>query len=292
MVRSMTGFGRGEAVRERYKATVEARTVNHRFLDVAIRLPKAACAFEDKLRGMVGARLTRGRVDVFVGLEEVGEGRRPVKVDIPLARGYQQALEELRSELGLPGEVTLATLLDMPGVVAVQETTDPEAVWAALEAAATAALAEIVAMREAEGERLAADLKGRLAEVAERVGAVEARAPEVAVEFRERLEQRVREALGEVPLDEGRLLQEVALLSDRLSIAEELVRLRSHLVEAGRMLDGPESSVGRKFEFLLQEMNREINTIGSKANDVQIAREVIAVKAELEKLREQVQNIE
>ncbi|MGE5552690.1 MAG: YicC/YloC family endoribonuclease [Betaproteobacteria bacterium] len=292
MVRSMTGFGRGEAVQGRYRVTVEARAVNHRFLDVAPRLPKAATGFEDKVRAMVAGRLSRGRVEVFVSLEEAEEVPRPVRVDIPLARGYREALEELRAALALPGETTLEMLLNMPGVVAVEETTDPETLGEALQEALTLALEELVRMREAEGLRLRADLEQRLATVGGAVETIAARAPAVVEEYRTRLEERVREVLGNFPVDEGRLLQEVALVADRISIAEEVVRLRSHLSEAAAILAGDEAAVGRKFDFLVQEMNREINTIGSKANDVQIAREVIAVKAELEKIREQVQNIE
>jgi uncharacterized protein (TIGR00255 family) len=288
----MTGFGRAEAVRERYRVTVEARTVNHRFLDVAPRLPKVASGFEERLRAMVAGKLNRGRVDVFVSVEEVGEARRPVKVDIPLARGYLEALGQLREALALPGEVTLEQILGMAGVVTTEESTDPEALWAALEEAAQAALSEILRMREAEGARLAADLEQRLGTLAAFVEAIGERAPEVNEEYRVRLEERVRELLGDRTPDEGRLLQEVALMADRTSITEEIVRFRSHLTEATATLQGPDSAVGRKFDFLLQELNREANTIGSKGNDVQLARLVIAVKAELEKIREQVQNIE
>ncbi|HHW13953.1 MAG TPA: YicC family protein [Firmicutes bacterium] len=292
MVRSMTGFGRGEAVGRRYRVTVEVRTVNHRFLDTAIRLPKAATALEERARALVATRLKRGRVEVFANLEEVGDEPRPVRVDLPLARGYREALEGLRTSLGLAGEVTLAMLLDMPGVVTAEEAIDPEALWPVLEEALTAALDEVVHLRETEGERLAGDLEKRLAVVGREIEAIAERAPAVSEEYRARLQERVQEILGETPVDEGRLLQEVALLADRVSITEELVRLRSHLTEAASTLAGTEAAVGRKFDFLLQEMNREINTIGAKASDVQIARGVIAVKAELEKIREQVQNIE
>lgn len=288
----MTGFGRGEGVRERYRVTVEARAVNHRFLDAVVRLPKAAAPFEEKVRSMVAARLSRGRVELFVSIEEVGEHPRTVKVDMPLAQGYYAALRELQSGLKLPGEITLSMILDAPGVVTAEETTDPEALWAALEEATERALGEVVRMREAEGARLAADVKARLGAVEGRVEAIARRSPAVNEEYRKRLEERVREALGDLTLDEGRLLQEVALMADRTSIAEEIVRLRSHLVEAHTTLQGPDPAVGRKFDFLLQEMNREVNTIGSKGNDVEIAREVIAVKAELEKIREQIQNLE
>lgn len=292
MVRSMTGFGRGEAVRDRYRVTVEARAVNHRFLDVALRLPKAAAGFEEGLRTMLAAKLSRGRVEVFVSVEEVGESLRPVKVDIPLARGYQEALGQLREALNLPGEVTVGMLLSLPGIIGTEEANDPEALWEALAKATAAALNETVRMREAEGARLAADLKARLAMVGGRLEAIASRAPAVIDEYRSRLEDRLREALGEFPVDEGRLLQEVALLADRAGITEEVVRFRSHLAEAEATLTGAEAAVGRKLDFLLQELNREVNTIGSKANDLEIARSVIAVKAELEKIREQVQNIE
>lgn len=292
MVRSMTGFGRGEAVGPRYRATAEVRAVNHRFLDVALRLPKAAAGLEDKVRSLLASRLNRGRVEVFATVEEVGEEPRPVRVDLPLARGYQAALERLRSSLGLAEQVTLTMLLDMPGVVTVEESTDAEALWAVLEEALAQALDALLRMREAEGARLASDLEGRLSTVGRDVAAIADRAPAVTDEYRVRLRERIQELLGETPVDEGRLAQEVALMADRLSITEEIVRLRSHLSEAEATLSGKEMIVGRKLDFLLQEMNREINTIGAKAGDVQIARGVIAVKAELEKIREQVQNIE
>jgi uncharacterized protein (TIGR00255 family) len=288
----MTGFGRGEAVQGRYRVAVEARTVNHRFLDVALRLPRAAAACEEKLRGLVAARLSRGRVEIAVSVEQTEEGCRPVKVDRPLARGYREALEELRTDLALPGEVTLGLLLALPGVVAVEEATDPEALGAPLEEAAVGALREVVRMREAEGERLRADLALRLGAVGRAVDAIAERAPVVVEEYRARLKERLREVVGEIPVDEARLLQEVALVAERLSIAEEVVRLRSHLSGGSVLLAGEEAAVGRKFEFLLQEMNREINTIGSKGNDVELARQVIAVKAELEKMRELAQNVE
>lgn len=291
MVRSMTGFGRGEAVRGSYHVTVEVRTVNHRYLDTSVRLPKSLAGFEEKLRSLVQGRLGRGRVEVQVALEESGEGHQTVKVDVALARRYHAALSRLQQELGLVDQPTLAALVDMPGVLVTEETIDVEALSAALEEAADGALAEVQRMREAEGRRLAADLSERVGLIEEALRAIETRAPEVSQEFRQRLEARIREALGEVPVDEARLLQEVAIVADRGFIAEEIVRLRSHLVETRATL-AEEAAVGRKLDFLLQEMNREINTIGSKANDVAIARQVISVKAELEKIREQVQNLE
>lgn len=292
VVRSMTGFGRGEAVRGRRRVTVEVRAVNHRFLDVAARLPKTVSPLEERFRSLVAGRVSRGRVEILVSLDEVGEGPRPVKVDLSLARGYLEALRELKSALGTPGEITLEMLLDLPGVLSVEEATDPETLWEAAQEATEKALDELVRMREAEGGRLAADIRQRLVAIGESVEAIAARVPEVCREYRTRLEERIREVLGEVPVDEGRLLQEVALMADRASTAEEVVRLRSHLVEAEAMLAEPSAPVGRKFDFLLQEMNREINTIGSKSSDVELARQVIAVKAELEKIREQVQNVE
>lgn len=292
MVRSMTGFGRGEAVRGGYHVTVEVRTVNHRFLDTSVRLPKSLAGFEEKLRSLVQARLGRGRVEVQVALEESGDGHRTVKVDATLAQRYHAALLQLQRELGLDERPSLAVLVDMPGVLVTEEAVDAEALAAAVEEAGEGALTEVTRMREAEGQRLAADLSGRVGVIEESLRAIEERSPQVSEEFRLRLETRIREALGEVPVDEARLLQEVAIVADRGSIAEEVVRLRSHLVETRATLNGAEGAVGRKLDFLLQEMNREINTIGSKANDVAIARQVIAVKAELEKIREQVQNLE
>lgn len=292
-MRSMTGYGTAVADTAAGRFTVEVRSVNHRFSEVAVRTPRDLAVLEDRLRAAVQRVVQRGRVELTVAREPAGRRPRTVRADLDLAAGYVSAARELAAAMGLAGEVTLAMVAAFPDVIRVEEAReDAEALWTALQPAVEAALAGLVAMRTAEGERLRADALRRLERLEALVAVVAGRADRVVEEWRARLRQRLREALGEVPLDEGRLAAEVALLAERADISEELVRLRSHLGQARELVSAGAGAVGRRLEFLLQEMGRETNTIGSKAGDLEIARAVIEMKSELESLREQVQNVE
>lgn len=296
MVRSMTGYGAAEPSADGGRWWVEVRSTNHRFLEVVVRLPRELGALEDRVRAAVAERVRRGRVEVLVR-EDSGLRPREAVVDTELARRYADALERLRRELGLAEPVTLGALLALPEVVRLEEARpDPEATWEALHPVLQRALERLVDMRTKEGGRLAADLRDRLARLESWVERVAQRAEELPRAYAQRLRQRVAELLRSLevdqPPDEARLALEVAAFADRCDVREELVRLRSHLEEARALLEGPDGSVGRKLEFLLQEMQREVNTVGSKAADLEVTRAVVEMKSELEAIREQVQNVE
>lgn len=298
VVRSMTGYGSGEARTEGGRWVVEARSVNHRFLEINVRLPRELGALEDRIRAAFAARLLRGRVDVSIIREDTSRRTRVVRVDVDLARQYAMALEELRQALEVRDPIPLTVLLTLPEVLRIEEAEpDPEGVWAKLRPAVEACAESLARMREAEGTRLGADLLERLSRIEAEVDRIAARAPEVVQKYAADLRRRVTELLRSVgpegiPLDEARLATEVALLADRSDVSEELVRLRSHIQQTRELLGGQGGAVGRKLEFLVQEMVREVNTVGAKAGDLEITRAVLAIKSELESLREQAQNIE
>ncbi|MHB8946097.1 MAG: YicC/YloC family endoribonuclease [Bacillota bacterium] len=292
MIRSMTGYGRGEVSTTQRKATVEVRSVNHRFSEVVIRMPKELSPLEERIRNLVQAKVSRGRVDVLIMREDSRGKRRKVEVDKDLAVSYYEGLKELQEALGLKAETGLDLIARLPDVFLLTEVPeDLEEIWRGLSVAVDRALDTMLAMREREGERLRADLMERLRVIEDYAAAIEARSPQVVEEYRRRLTDRVKEILPGVSVDEGRLTTEIVLFAERSSITEEIVRLRSHLAQMREGL-GQSEAVGRRLDFLLQEMNREINTIGSKSADSDIAKAVIDVKSELEKIREQVQNIE
>jgi len=289
----MTGFGSAEVLTPSGRFTVEMRAVNHRFNEVAVRLPRDLSALEDRVRGIVQARVLRGRVDVSIMREERGSRLRTVKSDTELARAYAQALRELADVLGVSGEISLSQLISMPDVIKVEEVRDDvETLWPDLSRAVDEAVAGLVAMREAEGRRLAGDLLARLDRVGDLARLVEDRARVAVAEYAQRLRARIAELLGTVPLDENRLATEIAIFAERVDISEEVTRLNSHVAQFRQDITDGGGSIGRRLEFLLQEMGREVNTIGSKASDLEITRAVIAMKGELESLREQVQNVE
>ncbi|MGI6285381.1 YicC/YloC family endoribonuclease [Neomoorella humiferrea] len=292
MLYSMTGYGRGEAKSDGLTVTVEIRSVNQRFLDVVVRLPRLYAALEEKIRQVIKNALSRGRVEVMISInEEFGE-KRPLTVDMGLAMAYYNALKELAQKLALSADITAEKLLAFPEVVKIAEPQWDEAVlWPVVEEALTKALDELLAMRRAEGGRLKADLEKRLLYIRQQVEAIRERAPEVPREYAKRLRERIAELCGGIPLDPGRLEMEVALLAERADVTEEIVRLLSHLEQLALAMDGTEPA-GRRLDFILQEMWREINTIGAKAGDLAISNLVVAVKGELEKMREQVQNLE
>ncbi len=292
MIRSMTGFGRGEASGEAVNLTVEIKTVNHRYLDISIRLPKEFNLLEEDIRTQIRKALNRGRVDAFVRYTLPPESVRPVAINLALAKLYFEKAGELRQQTGINSELGLADLLRLPEVVQLTETElDADALRSTLNAAVEQAIAGVTAMREQEGSRLAEDMGSRLDVLADLLVKVEQRSPQVVEDYRERLQTRLHELLQDNMIEPSRLAQEVAMFADRSCISEEIVRLRSHFVQFKKLLKA-EDAVGRKLDFLVQEMNREVNTIGSKANDAEMAILVVDMKSELEKIREQAQNIE
>lgn len=292
MALSMTGFGRGEVTTEVGTIVVEMKTVNHRYLDIAIRAPKEFNALEESLRGVIRQALSRGRVDVFVRYTPSLEQAPAVTINSALAKAYLDQVEVLQQEMGLTGQLTAHEILQLPQVVRLDEPViGPELLRNPLLAVARTALAGLSQMRAQEGERLVADMRERVASLAELLLAVEKRSPEIVNKYQQKLQLRLQEMLPEGVLDEARLAQEVAILADRACITEEIVRLRSHFAQFDALIARQEP-VGRQLDFLVQEMNREINTIGSKANDAKVAQLVVEMKSELEKIREQTQNIE
>jgi uncharacterized protein (TIGR00255 family) len=297
MIRSMTGFGRAEVRGDTFVVLVEARSVNHRHLDVALRLPRALAALEIEARKLVAARVERGRIDATVVATPVaGQSTQRVITDLALAREYAARARALANELddaGLAGSITLQWLLERPGVVRLEDSEPAEASvpWPLLEAALGRALDELVDRRTAEGERLAQELRSLHAELATIVDTMAARAPAAVTRREERLRDRLRALLAGAGVDEARILTEAAVWADKGDIAEELVRLRAHLAEWALVLDkgGP---VGRPLDFLLQELGREVNTVASKADDLELSQAALAGKGVLEKMREQVQNLE
>lgn len=292
MVRSMTGFGRGEASGDYGKVVIEIKSVNHRFSEVVMRYPKELIALEERTRALVAKHVIRGRIDVFLNWEESRSQRRIVEVDRDLAQAYYRACRELEGLTETTGRIDAAFLARLPDVLRVTE--EPEnidAIWVLMAQALEQAVAGLVAMREVEGAKLGLDLSERATAVERYTDRIATHAPAMIEAYRNQLRERLNELLAPNTVDEQRLAMEVAILADRSAITEELVRLGSHCQQLRDMLATGES-IGRKLDFLLQEMNREINTIGSKVSDPTVTALVIEVKSELEKIREQAQNIE
>jgi uncharacterized protein (TIGR00255 family) len=294
MIRSMTGFGRGDVSTELCTIGVEARSVNHRHLDLAIRLPRALASFEPRVRRMLSQRLERGRVDLSVQLGPgTGGSMQRVAIDAALAREYAERARALASEVGLAGDVSLAWILERSGVVRLEEPElpDADALWPTVETALTRAIDTLIAQRTTEGTALAAELRALRVELNGHVDTMTTRAPLGAARREERLRERIKALLAGAGVDEGRILTEVAVWAEKADIAEELARLRAHLDQLGATLDkgGP---VGRSLDFLLQELNREVNTVASKADDLELSQTALAAKGVLEQMREQVQNLE
>jgi uncharacterized protein (TIGR00255 family) len=289
---SMTGYGKGTAARDGRELTVELKSVNHRFLDVSMRLPRILSCIEDPLRAAIGRRLSRGHIDVFVNYRNTRSDAKTVRVDAALLSAYVRAAKEANAALALTDDLTLSNVLRLPDVteiVPADEDTDA-LVSLAVEAADTAIDAMLV-MRKAEGERLKTALSIGVDHMDAFREQILARAPFVAEDYRRKLNERIEAVLNDTEIDRARLATEVALFADRCCIDEELVRLKSHIAQFRTYLESTEP-VGRNMDFIVQEMNRECNTIGSKANDAELTNAVLGCKAEIEKLREQIQNVE
>ena len=293
MIKSMTGYGRAREVRSRRDITVEVRSVNNRYLDCNVKLPRMYAFAEDAVKKHVQQAVSRGKVDVFITVDATAADVSKVAVNRPLAAQYAAALEELAAVCGTadyrPAPEVLARFPDV--LTVTKEDEDLETVSADLCAVLDAALASYNAMRAVEGRKLAEDIAGRLDTIEALTGRVEERSPETVAEYRQKLTARMEEVLQSTTIDPQRILMEAAIYADKVAVDEETVRLRSHVAQLRTMLESDEP-MGRKMDFLIQEVNRESNTIGSKCNDVAIAEIVVALKAEVEKMREQVQNVE
>lgn len=292
MVTSMTGYGRGEATGEGKVITIEMKSVNHRYLETMVRLPRTYVVFEERIKNYLKDVFLRGRIDVFVNIEETGEITRKLKVDKELAMAYYESLKEIAHFLGIEHKIELMTLAQLPEIITIEQPEeDVELLWPVFLEALEMAAKEMQNMRLEEGKKLVADLLERKQYIAVVMEEIKQSSDLVVKEYQERLETRIKELLNSPPVDEMRLAMEVAILADRSNITEEIVRMSSHLDQLKLFLTG-EGPVGRKLDFLVQEMNREINTIGSKSNDLAISQRVVTVKSEIEKIREQVQNLE
>lgn len=293
MVKSMTGYGRAEETLDGYAITVEVRSVNNRYLDCSVRIPRLYLFAEDAIKARVQRTISRGKVDVFVTLDSTGAEKVQVSVNKPVADGYYEALKQLAASYGLPeSDISVSLLSRFPDVLLAEKAQDDvEQLAEDICSVLDGALSDFDSMRTREGARLEEDILSRAAAIEEKVALVEERSPQTVAEYRAKLEARMNEVLSNAQLDPARILTEAAIFADKIAVDEETVRLRSHINQLREMLDkgGP---IGRKLDFLIQEFNREANTIGSKCSDIDIARQVVDIKAEIEKIREQVQNIE
>ena len=288
----MTGYGRAVQMIDGREITVELRSVNNRYLDCTVKLPRMFSFAEDSVKNRVKAAVSRGKVDVYIGVNAAQAADVQVAVNRPVLESYLAALRQIESEYGVRDDVTVMSLARLPDVFSVEKTEeDEQKLTQDILSVAEEAIARYNTMRETEGAALEADLRSRAATILERVALVEQRSPVTVAEYRERLRQKMQEVLQNTAIDEGRILQEAAIYADRIAVDEETVRLRSHLAQLGDMLTKG-GAIGRKLDFLLQELNRETNTIGSKCNDLELSNIVVEMKAELEKIREQTQNIE
>ena len=292
MIKSMTGYGGAKGEVKNILVSAELKSVNNRHLDASVRLPKSCLFAEEAVRNAVKDAISRGKVDVFISVDTSQADEVTIAVNEPLAAAYVRAAHEVFDKFGVTDDMTASRLLRMPEVISTERSdTDKNDVLEAIGTVLGVAIAQFDEMRSREGDKLCADILDKLMNIERMTGWVEARSPETVREYRDKLFARMTEVLGEAGVDEARILQEAAIFADKIAVDEETVRLRSHIAQFRLMLEGG-SPVGRKLDFLVQEMNREINTTGSKCTDSEIANTVIAMKAELEKIREQIQNIE
>lgn len=292
MIKSMTGYGRCCESVGGMNVTVELKSVNNRFFDFSSRLPRNYGFLDEKLKAYLKGSITRGKLECNVLIDMVDEPDVVAQVNHPLVQSYIKAYAELSETYGLENDVKVSDIARVSDVILLhKQPENEEKIWESVKSVTDKALANFISMREAEGERLRADVLSRLDVIIEDVEFVEKRSPETVKEYNEKLLQRLRELLEDKSVDEQRLLTEAAIFADKIAVAEETVRLRSHIDQMRSFLESDEA-IGKKMDFLVQEMNREANTIGSKANDVEIAKRVVDIKAEIEKIREQIQNIE
>lgn len=292
VLKSMTGYGRCEAIAGGKKIQCEIKSVNHRYSDYTIKVPRYYGFLEDKIRTFVSEYIKRGKVDIYISAESVGEADRDISVNTELAKSYIAALEELRSEFNLRDDISVMNVARFPDIFSQERREeDEEEIWNNVRDVLQQAVEAFLAMREREGARIQKDLEKRIEYMRTLADKIEQRSPETVREYRERLYDKIKEVVDSKDIDEARILTEAAVFADKVAVNEEIVRLFSHFEEFNNILNTPEPA-GRKLDFLIQEINREINTTGSKANDLQIAKIVVELKSETEKLREQIQNIE
>ena len=292
MIKSMTGFGRCEIVTAEYKISVEIKAVNHRYLDLSIKLPKKFNYFEAGIRNLLKTYIQRGKVDVFINYEDYTEEKMCLKYNSSLAAEYMSCFKQMEEQFGIKNDITVSGLARMPEVLVMDQVAeDEDKIWQELSEAVEEAAKKFVDSRVQEGEKLKTDLLGKLDYMGSLVAFIEERSPVILTEYRQKLEDKVKELLGSTPLDEGRIATEVTIYADKICVDEEMVRLHSHIDATRKELEAG-GSVGRKLDFIAQEMNREANTTLSKSSDLEICDKAIALKTEIEKVREQIQNIE
>jgi uncharacterized protein (TIGR00255 family) len=294
MIKSMTGYGRAESVVNMRKYIIEIKSLNHRYLEISLRLPASLSSLELEIKKRISGRFTRGRIEASVKMDSeygsVGEGR--YELNLPLVRNYYDLLVQMRDEFNLKDEITLSMIAAFRDAYVLKESgPDVSVIWGDLEEVIERAMDALTEMRKKEGENICRDLMVRIDLITKSLDSIALRAPQVVLDYQKRFGERVKELSGGVALDEIRLVQEIAIMADRCDITEEIVRFKSHILQFGDLLESDDAA-GRNIDFLIQEMNREINTIGSKSADAEISRKVIEIKAELARIREQVQNIE
>ncbi len=291
MAKSMTGFGRGECTIDNTSFTVEIRSVNHRYGDLNIKMPRSFASLEEKVRELVNGKVSRGKVDIYINYDSYSQDAS-VKLDMNLAGAYAESLKALKETFGFNDNITLQLMTRFPDILKLEtKEKDIDSLWEILKEALNQALIGFVEMREREGGRLLLDLDIKLKNIAEAVKRIKIKSPEMVYEYERKMRERISELLQNTPIDENRLLNECAIFADRTCVDEELVRLESHIKEFEKTIK-TKGAIGKKLDFIIQEMNREINTTGSKAVDLEITNIVIELKTELEKIREQVQNLE
>ena len=292
MIKSMTGFGRSEIVKGNRKISVEIKSVNHRYLEAGIKMPKKLNVFESRMRDLLKKYATRGKIDIFINYEDDSESQVNLKFNQNIADEYMAIFNNMSEKYNLKNDMTVGGLARFPEVITMDEVQeDEEELWHFIEEAMKVALEQFVNTRILEGENLKKDLLGKLDHMEELIAFVEKRSPEIMKEYRSKLESKVKELLGDTTIDESRIATEVIIYADKICVDEETVRLRSHIEHARKCLN-EEGGIGRKMDFIAQEMNREANTTLSKANDIEISNAAIDLKTEIEKVREQIQNIE
>ena len=292
MIKSMTGFGRCEVQKDSRKFTVELKSVNHRYLDVNIRMPKKLNFFETTIRTLLKSYANRGKVDIFITYEDLSQTQVSVKYNAALAAEYMKYLKQMEEEFGLENDVRVSTLSRYPEVFTMEEQSeDEEELWNGLKEALEGAFTQFVETRKTEGENLKKDITSKLDLLSEQIGFIEERSPQIVAEYRAKLEDKMKELLADTQIEESRIASEVILFADKICTDEEVVRLKSHISHMRNTLE-EKDEIGRKLDFIAQEMNREANTILSKANDIEVSDRAISLKTEIEKIREQIQNIE
>lgn len=292
MLRSMTGYGRSQKIINGRDISVEIRSVNHRYYEYSSRIPRTYSYIDEKLKALLKSSVSRGKVEVSVTINNIEGKDSQIAVNKGIAEGYVTALRSISDELGLVDDLTLSKLIRIPDIFNIQKTPDDEEqIWADVSEVTAEALERFIAMRETEGERLKNDILEKADFIIERVGMVEEQSPLTVEAYRNKLYKKLSEILADKNIDEQRIITEAAIFSEKIAVDEETVRLRSHIAQLRDILESDES-VGRKLDFIVQEINREANTIGSKAQDLNITRIVVDMKSEIEKIREQIQNVE